>query len=213
MTLDRKFLLVRLNRSVLDRQNLPCLHPKVDLERALPRPAEKRTMADQQNTTDVLGAETARAENGATAGNSAAAETAKPGENTPSTPTESDTVKIIDDDGDDGLELAKMRAGDGAGAPAAPPAGDDDHPMHGRSALQKSLGIMSLALAMVLYALDATMVSTALPTIVNELQAEDLLTWVGTSYMLTSTAISPLWGKLGEMIWHYLSSFVAHARI
>jgi MFS family permease len=43
------------------------------------------------------------------------------------------------------------------------------------------------------------MVSTALPTMANELKGEDIATWVGTAFLLTSTAIAPLWGKLGDI--------------
>nr|WP_254552877.1 MFS transporter [Kitasatospora sp. MMS16-BH015] len=52
---------------------------------------------------------------------------------------------------------------------------------------------------MLLAALDQTIVSTALPTIVSDLGGLDHLSWVVTAYMLASTAATPLWGKLGDM--------------
>ena len=51
---------------------------------------------------------------------------------------------------------------------------------------------------MLLAALDQTIVSTALPTIVSDLGGLDHLSWVVTAYLLASTAATPLWGKLGD---------------
>lgn len=59
--------------------------------------------------------------------------------------------------------------------------------------------IGALLLAMLLAALDQTIVSTALPTIVSELGGLEHLSWVVTAYMLAATAATPLWGKLGDM--------------
>ncbi|NYD47078.1 EmrB/QacA subfamily drug resistance transporter [Actinomadura luteofluorescens] len=56
----------------------------------------------------------------------------------------------------------------------------------------------ALMLAMLLAALDQTIVSTALPTIVSELGGLNHLSWVVTAYLLSSTASTPLWGKLGD---------------
>ncbi|MFE6053539.1 MDR family MFS transporter [Kitasatospora sp. NPDC056446] len=61
------------------------------------------------------------------------------------------------------------------------------------------LTIGALLLAMLLAALDQTIVSTALPTIVSDLGGLDHLSWVVTAYMLAATAATPLWGKLGDM--------------
>lgn len=61
------------------------------------------------------------------------------------------------------------------------------------------IAISALALGMLLAALDQTIVSTALPTIVSELGGIDHLSWVVTAYLLASTAATPLWGKLGDM--------------
>nr|WP_245687443.1 MDR family MFS transporter [Peterkaempfera griseoplana] len=52
---------------------------------------------------------------------------------------------------------------------------------------------------MLLAALDQTIVSTALPTIVSDLGGLEHLSWVVTAYLLASTAATPLWGKLGDM--------------
>src|SRR3954452_2017791 len=56
-----------------------------------------------------------------------------------------------------------------------------------------------LMLAMLLAALDQTIVATALPTIVQDLGGAEHLSWVVTAYMLASTVTTPLWGKLGDL--------------
>ena len=57
----------------------------------------------------------------------------------------------------------------------------------------------ALMLGMFLAALDQTIVSTALPTIVGDLGGLEHISWVVTSYLLASTASTPLYGKLGDM--------------
>ncbi|WP_233840792.1 MDR family MFS transporter [Dyella sp. 2HG41-7] len=57
----------------------------------------------------------------------------------------------------------------------------------------------ALMLVMLLAALDQTIVSTALPTIVGELGGLERLSWVVTAYLLTSTIVVPLYGKLGDL--------------
>src|SRR3954452_572188 len=57
----------------------------------------------------------------------------------------------------------------------------------------------ALMLGMLLAALDQTIVSTALPTIVGDLRGVSHLSWVVTSSLLASTISTPLYGKLGDM--------------
>jgi EmrB/QacA subfamily drug resistance transporter len=59
--------------------------------------------------------------------------------------------------------------------------------------------IGALMLGMFLAALDQTVVSTALPTIVGDLHGASHLSWVVTAYLLASTVSTPLWGKLGDL--------------
>ena len=57
----------------------------------------------------------------------------------------------------------------------------------------------ALFLVLLLAALDQTIVSTALPTIVSELGGLTHLSWVVTAYLLSSTVVTPLYGKLGDL--------------
>lgn len=57
----------------------------------------------------------------------------------------------------------------------------------------------ALMLVMLLAALDQTIVSTALPTIVGELGGFNQLSWVVTAYLLSSTVVVPLYGKFGDL--------------
>jgi EmrB/QacA subfamily drug resistance transporter len=57
----------------------------------------------------------------------------------------------------------------------------------------------ALMLAMLIAALDQTIVSTALPTIVGDLGGLTQLAWVVTAYILTSTISTPLYGKIGDL--------------
>ena len=56
-----------------------------------------------------------------------------------------------------------------------------------------------LVLAMLLAALDSTIVATALPTIVAELGGLEHLSWIVTAYLLAQTIVTPLYGKLGDL--------------
>ena len=59
--------------------------------------------------------------------------------------------------------------------------------------------IGALMMGMLLAALDSTIVSTALPTIVSDLHGGDHLAWVVVAYLLASTVSTPMWGKLGDL--------------
>ncbi|MFI1888328.1 MDR family MFS transporter [Streptomyces jumonjinensis] len=71
-------------------------------------------------------------------------------------------------------------------------------PGEGQNRRSVLVAIGALLLGMLLAALDQTIVSTALPTIVSELGGLEHLSWVVTAYLLASTAATPLWGKLGD---------------
>lgn len=77
---------------------------------------------------------------------------------------------------------------------ASPPPAADGMPR--RQILLVFSGLMA---GMFLAALDQTIVSTALPTIVGELGGLEHLSWLVTAYLLTSTASSPLYGKISDL--------------
>jgi EmrB/QacA subfamily drug resistance transporter len=60
--------------------------------------------------------------------------------------------------------------------------------------------IIALMLAMLLAALDQTIVSTALPRIASDLHGLNKLSWVATAYLLTSAIVTPLYGKISDQI-------------
>ncbi|HEV2559597.1 MAG TPA: MDR family MFS transporter [Microvirga sp.] len=60
------------------------------------------------------------------------------------------------------------------------------------------LVLAGILLAMLLAALDQTIIATALPTIGRELGDLEHLSWVVTIYLLTSTAVTPLYGKIAD---------------
>jgi EmrB/QacA subfamily drug resistance transporter len=60
--------------------------------------------------------------------------------------------------------------------------------------------IAGLMLCVLLGSLDQTIVATALPTIASDLGGINQLAWVVTAYILTSTASTPLWGRLGDLL-------------
>ena len=71
--------------------------------------------------------------------------------------------------------------------------------------------ILSIAMLLLLAALDQTVIATAMPTIVAELGGLDHLSWVFTAYILTSTVVAPLYGKLGDLYGRRVMVYVAVA--
>ncbi len=69
--------------------------------------------------------------------------------------------------------------------------------------------ISSVAVLLLLASLDQTIVSTALPTIVADLGGLDHLSWVVTAYILSSTVVAPLYGKLSDLYGRRIMVFIA----
>ncbi|MGH7828401.1 MAG: MDR family MFS transporter [Candidatus Binatia bacterium] len=61
------------------------------------------------------------------------------------------------------------------------------------------MAVAGVMLVIFLFAIDATIVSTALPTIVGKLGGLELYSWVFSIYMLTSALTTPLFGKLADL--------------
>ena len=59
--------------------------------------------------------------------------------------------------------------------------------------------VIGIMLAMFLAALDQTIVATAMPTIGRELRDLEHLPWVASAYLLSATAVTPLYGKLSDI--------------
>ena len=79
-----------------------------------------------------------------------------------------------------------------------PPIDDDDEPSYlpHDQIVRVMIGILA---GVFLGALDQSVVGTALPRITSELGGLNHLSWVVTAYLLTSTAVTPLWGKISDL--------------
>jgi EmrB/QacA subfamily drug resistance transporter len=69
-----------------------------------------------------------------------------------------------------------------------------------RASGNRTLILGATLLATFLTAMEATVVSTAMPTIIGELRGLNLYAWVFSAYLLTSTATVPLYGRLADMV-------------
>ncbi|AFA75345.1 putative major facilitator superfamily transporter [Gordonia polyisoprenivorans VH2] len=75
----------------------------------------------------------------------------------------------------------------------------EEHAGAGLSHRQILTVLTGLMLGMFLAALDQTIVSTAIRTIADDLQGYDMQAWVTTAYLVTSTIVTPLYGKLSDL--------------
>jgi EmrB/QacA subfamily drug resistance transporter len=64
---------------------------------------------------------------------------------------------------------------------------------------KRNVAVAGVMLVILLFAIDATIVSTAMPTIVAKLGGLELYSWVFSIYMLTSALTTPLFGKLSDL--------------
>ena len=67
------------------------------------------------------------------------------------------------------------------------------------TAEERRLTLAAVMIVFLLSAMDQTVVSTAMPRIISELNGLNLYAWVTTAYLLTSTISVPIWGKLGDL--------------
>jgi predicted MFS family arabinose efflux permease len=80
---------------------------------------------------------------------------------------------------------------------SAPEAQHENTPQ--RSKIKIALIMFSLAVAVLLVALDITIVTTALPTISAEFNSAAGYTWVGSAYLIAQSAATPIWGKISDI--------------
>lgn len=106
-----------------------------------------------------------------------------------STDESGDAAKGLESTGQDGVATKVAQTGNGDVPPEAQ-----------RTDLEMALIMVALCAALFLAALDATIVTTAIPTIVNEFNSPSGYTWVGAAYTLASSATVPSWGKVSD-IW------------
>lgn len=68
-----------------------------------------------------------------------------------------------------------------------------------RPDLQRNILVAGLLLGLFFASLDQTVVGTAMPRIIGDLGGLSIMTWVTTAYMLTSTTVVPIAGKLADL--------------
>src|SRR3954466_7394201 len=93
-------------------------------------------------------------------------------------------------------------------APPAPPAPVLDETPHIKNLMVVMIGIL---LGVLLGALDQTVVGPAMPKIIGDLNGFEHYVWPTIAYMLTSTIVVPISGKLGDLYgrkWFFMGGIV-----
>jgi EmrB/QacA subfamily drug resistance transporter len=70
---------------------------------------------------------------------------------------------------------------------------------HDYSTSERRIALGAVLIVLFLAALDQTIVATAMPRIIAELRGLDRIAWVSTAYLLASTVVVPIYGKLGDI--------------
>ncbi|KAJ3193970.1 hypothetical protein HK101_003723 [Irineochytrium annulatum] len=136
------------------------------------------------------------------------------------TSKEGEETTIHDKDVD--LERGESKKVDDATSGTATPEAKDettDNPLATQdSGVKVPLGrtqfvlvFLGLALAILLAALDQTIVSTALKAIVNDLNDQNLIPWIGSAYLMTATAFAALYGKFADIFgrkWVFVTAII-----
>lgn len=71
--------------------------------------------------------------------------------------------------------------------------------VHRENGINKKLVLTGLIIGMFFSSLEQTIVGTAMPTIIAELNGFSIFAWVTTAYMITSTTIVPIVGKMADL--------------
>lgn len=112
-------------------------------------------------------------------------------------PTPSDSDRSLAEANGNAPQNAVEEKDVGNDAPANGPPPMDEQPH--RSKLKIALIMFSLCVAVLLVALDITIVTTALPTISAEFNSASGYTWVGSAYLIAQSAATPIWGKVSDI--------------
>ncbi|KAJ3240564.1 hypothetical protein HDU81_003448 [Chytriomyces hyalinus] len=130
---------------------------------------------------------------------SATDDTAKPAEAAAAVPETSKAVAAAEIAADADTQIE-------AGKPVEIPAADESNNQPEESGvrvkltrIQFVLVYVGLLLAIFLAALDQTIVSTALKSIIQELGSQDKVAWLGSSYLMTAAPLGPLYGKFADI--------------
>lgn len=99
----------------------------------------------------------------------------------------------------DQQDIQEKDAAVGGTGDAAAGLGAQDNERPPRTKLQIALIMFSLAVAILLVALDVTIVTTALPTISEQFKSAAGYTWIGTAYLIAQSAAAPIWGKVSDI--------------
>lgn len=75
----------------------------------------------------------------------------------------------------------------------------EDLPLNKQPVAKRVIVMMALMLAVFLAALDVTIVTTALETIVTDLKSPSGYSWVGSGFTLAAAASTPIWGKVSDI--------------
>ncbi len=65
---------------------------------------------------------------------------------------------------------------------------------------RRKITLTAVALGIFMAALESTIVGTAMPTVVATLGGIELYSWVAVAYILTSTIMTPIWGKMADLV-------------
>nr|QSQ85907.1 transporter [Preussia typharum] len=84
--------------------------------------------------------------------------------------------------------------------PVPSPDNQPEEPVQKLSAMAIAVLMTPLCLSVFLSALDLTIITPAIPAIVNSFQSATGYVWIGSAFILASTAITPVWGSVAD-IW------------
>src|SRR3989475_6952662 len=80
------------------------------------------------------------------------------------------------------------------------PTTSEDYEQPRFSRRETLLTMFGVLMVMLLASLDQTIVSTAMPRVIADLKGFNEYTWVSTAYLLTSTVMVPIYGKLSDLL-------------